>query len=169
MNVLLYRVDDRLIHGQVILGWGRRLSPRRILVVDDRIAGDAWERELLAAAAPPEIAAEFLTVGAAARALENGARGDETAARGGQEPAFVLMESPASALALAEAGFVIPDLNLGGLHRPGGLQVTPYLFLLPEDLAALRGLAVRGTRIYAQDLPDGKRVDARALRDGPGA
>jgi mannose/fructose/N-acetylgalactosamine-specific phosphotransferase system component IIB len=153
VNVLLYRVDDRLIHGQVVLGWGRRLGPSTIVVVDDRIAGDAWERELLASAAPCEMSAEFLTIAEAARSLADG---------GPDVPSFVLLETPAAALRLAEAGFVIPELNLGGLHREGGLQVTPFLFLLPSDLDALRKLSGRGTRIYAQDLPDGRRVEAAA-------
>lgn len=157
MNVLLFRVDDRLIHGQVVLGWGRRLRPDRILVVDDRIAGDAWERELISAAAPPDMPAEFLTVREAAGAL---ARSTEPGS------ALVLLESPRSALALAEAGFVVPALNLGGLHRHGGVQVTPYVFLLDEDVRALRGLVERGSEIYAQDVPDGRRVDAAAFLDG---
>jgi mannose/fructose/N-acetylgalactosamine-specific phosphotransferase system component IIB len=154
VKVLLYRVDDRLIHGQVVLGWGRRLTPDRLLIVDDRIAADKWERELLAAAAPPDVTAEFLTVSEAARLLRRADRDGSV---------FVLMESPNGAFRLAEEGFVIPELNLGGLHREGGFPVTPYLSLLPEDLAVLRGLAARGTAIYVQDVPDGKRIEAEAF------
>ncbi len=154
MRVLLYRVDDRLIHGQVVLGWGRRLGPERLLVVDDRIARDAWERELLAAAAPPETPVSFLTVAEASRALS----GDED-----PRSAFVLMESAGTALALADAGFLVPVLNLGGVHRQGGRPVTPYLYLAEEDLALLRRLAGRGVEIYAQDVPDGRRVDAASF------
>ncbi|MFN2433130.1 MAG: PTS system mannose/fructose/N-acetylgalactosamine-transporter subunit IIB [Gemmatimonadota bacterium] len=153
MKVLLFRVDDRLIHGQVILGWGRRFRPQRLIVVDDRIAGDPWERELLGSAAPPEVAAEFLSVGAAARALR---------ADGGPETAFVLLETPRSAVRLAEAGYVVPELNLGGLHREGGLRLTAYLFLSPDDVAAVRALHAAGTRVYAQDVPDARRL---ALED----
>jgi mannose/fructose/N-acetylgalactosamine-specific phosphotransferase system component IIB len=151
VRVLLYRVDDRLIHGQVVLGWGRRLGPERLLVVDDRIARDGWERELLEAAAPPETPVSFLTVAEASRALS----ADED-----PRSAFVLLESAATAVALAEAGFLVPVLNLGGVHDPGGRSVTPYLYLAEEDLDALRRLAARGVEIYAQDVPDGRRVDA---------
>ncbi len=155
MSVLLYRVDDRLIHGQVVLGWGRRLSPRRILVVDDRIAADAWERELLGTAIPAGVTADFLSSAEAARSL---AAGTFSA-----EPTFVLLESPAAALRLTAAGWIIPSLNLGGVHREGGVQVTPYLFLLPEDLGILRELAAQGTEIYAQDLPDARRIPAASF------
>jgi mannose/fructose/N-acetylgalactosamine-specific phosphotransferase system component IIB len=152
--VLLYRVDDRLIHGQVVLGWGRRLGPERLLVVDDRIARDAWERELLAAAAPPETPVTFLTVAEAARALAR----DEDA-----RSVFVLLESAGTAVALAEAGFLVPVLNLGGVHHPEGRSVTPYLYLDDDDLTALRRLARKGVEIYAQDVPDGRRVDATSF------
>jgi mannose/fructose/N-acetylgalactosamine-specific phosphotransferase system component IIB len=154
VRVLLYRVDDRLIHGQVVLGWGRRLGPERLLVVDDRIAGDAWERQLLAAAAPPETPVSFLTVAEAARALA----GDDD-----PRSVFVLMESAGTALALADAGFLVPVLNLGGVHRQGGRSLTPYLYLSEDDLALLRRLAGRGVEIYAQDVPDGRRVDAASI------
>jgi mannose/fructose/N-acetylgalactosamine-specific phosphotransferase system component IIB len=157
VRVLLYRVDDRLIHGQVVLGWGRRLGPEGLLVVDDRIAGDAWERDLLGAAAPPETPASFLAVPEAVRALSSG---DDPRA------VFVLMESARTAVALAEAGFLVPVLNLGGVHRQGGRPVTPYLFLVEEELTALRQLVRRGVEIYAQDVPDGRRVDADSFLDG---
>jgi mannose/fructose/N-acetylgalactosamine-specific phosphotransferase system component IIB len=148
VRVLLYRVDDRLIHGQVVLAWGRRLQPDRIVVVDDRIACDSWERELLAAAAAPEAPAAFLSVREAAGLAESREAGS----------AIVLMESPRCALRLADAGLAIPELNLGGLHREGGIQVTSYLFLAPDDFRDLRELASRGTKIYAQDVPEGRRV-----------
>jgi mannose/fructose/N-acetylgalactosamine-specific phosphotransferase system component IIB len=171
VKVALFRVDDRLIHGQVVIGWSRRLLPSRIVVVDDRIAADPWERDLLASAAPPETPAEFLTVGEAARAMRPdpsparaGTRGDGAGASGGGGAgAVVLFDTPAVALQLADAGFTVPELNVGGLHREGGREVTPYLFVLPADEAALRELARRGTRLYAQDVPDGRRVEAAAL------
>ena len=52
MSWLLHRVDDRLIHGQVVVAWGQRLRPVRIWVADDASAADEWERELLATVAP---------------------------------------------------------------------------------------------------------------------
>ena len=52
MSWALHRVDDRLIHGHVVIAWGHRLNPRRIWVVDDASAANEWERELLSTAAP---------------------------------------------------------------------------------------------------------------------
>ena len=52
MSWVLHRIDDRLIHGQVVVAWGQRLNPQRIWVVDDASASGAWERELLSSSAP---------------------------------------------------------------------------------------------------------------------
>ena len=46
MPILLRRVDERLIHGQVVIGWGRTLDPTHYLVVDDALADSDWEQEL---------------------------------------------------------------------------------------------------------------------------
>ena len=74
MSWILHRVDDRLIHGQVVIAYGERLHPQRIWVVDDPAAGSSWERSLLLAAAPGvdvrvvrdlAVALELVTAGAA--------------------------------------------------------------------------------------------------------
>ena len=52
MSFALHRIDDRLIHGQVLVAWGSRLDPRRMWVVDDGVAANAWEKALFADAAP---------------------------------------------------------------------------------------------------------------------
>jgi hypothetical protein len=52
MSWALHRIDDRLIHGQVLVAWGARLDPARIWVVDDGVAASPWERDLFQEAAP---------------------------------------------------------------------------------------------------------------------
>ena len=46
MSWLLHRIDDRLIHGQVLVAWGQRMDPARMWVVDDAVAASEWERQL---------------------------------------------------------------------------------------------------------------------------
>ena len=46
MPIVLFRVDERLIHGQVVVGWGSKLRPDRFLVVDAALATSEWEQEL---------------------------------------------------------------------------------------------------------------------------
>src|SRR5262249_30784164 len=75
MSWVLHRIDDRLIHGQVVIAWGQHLRPRRIWIVDDAAAGNPWERDLLSEAAPG-IEVRVLTVEEAA--LEHGRESEAT-------------------------------------------------------------------------------------------
>jgi mannose/fructose/N-acetylgalactosamine-specific phosphotransferase system component IIB len=155
MSFLLHRVDDRLIHGQVVVAWGARLSPQRIWVVDDAAAANAWEKELLATASPG-VDVRVLTVSEAA--AEYAA---ETTAAGG---AFLLVRDLATALALVEAGAAIPSWNLGGLHYgPGKSKVNEYIYLDAEDRVRARALIARGVSLDVQDVPASRPQALAAL------
>jgi mannose/fructose/N-acetylgalactosamine-specific phosphotransferase system component IIB len=62
----LFRIDDRLIHGQVVVGWGQPLDLTFIVLVDDEVATSEWEQELYRMGVPPEMEVHFHTVEAAA-------------------------------------------------------------------------------------------------------
>ena len=155
MSWILHRVDDRLIHGQVLVAWGMRLRPDRIVVADDASAANDWERELLESAAP-DSAVRVVTVAEAASG-----HAAESSAAGG---AFLLVRGLAAALALVEAGAVIPAFNLGGIHyAPGRTKVNEYLYLDAADRAAARALLARGVSLQAQDVPASRAQPLREL------
>ncbi|HTO90976.1 MAG TPA: PTS sugar transporter subunit IIB [Candidatus Sulfotelmatobacter sp.] len=155
MSWILHRVDDRLIHGQVLIAWGQRLNPRRIVVADDASAADSWERELLQSAAPDsEVSVWTIAQAAAGYAAEAAAPGT----------AFLLVRNLQSALALVEAGAAIPSFTLGGLHyAPGKIKVNEYLYLDERDRAAARSLLARGVALLAQDVPASRPLPLREL------
>ena len=156
MSWLLVRVDDRLIHGQVVVAWGERMRPRRIWVVDDAAAADSWEKELLASAAPGIVVRVATVTEAAAHFAE------EAAAEGG---AFLLMRNLATAVALLEAGAELRTVNLGGLHyAPGKSKVNEYIYLDANDRAHARLLVGRGLVLEVQDVP-ASRAQALAALD----
>ena len=145
MSWLLQRVDDRLIHGQVLVAWAQHLHPERIWVVDDAAAGNAWEKDLMSSAAPG-VEVRIVTVAAMAAAWAQ-----EEAAPGG---AFLLVRDLETALALVEAGATIARLNLGGLHHaPGKSKVNEYIYLDDADRALARALTARGVTLEVQDVP----------------
>ena len=157
MTVALVRVDDRLVHGQVVVGWGRPLRAAFIVVIDDALAASDWEQELYRLGAPPDLALEFTTVTAAA------------ARRAGWEsdprPGIVLLGEIGTATALASAGVRFPRLNLGGIHhRPGRTERLPYVFLTDDELAALRALEAAGIQVSAQDVPATRAVPLAELQ-----
>ena len=77
MSVALARIDDRMIHGQVTVGWGQQLQPDTILLANNVIAADPWQQRVYAASVPPDIAVAILPVAeAAARLTEAEAVGE---------------------------------------------------------------------------------------------
>ena len=155
MSWILHRVDDRLIHGQVVVAWGMRLHPARIVVADDASAANEWERELLEAASPDfEIRVVSVADAAAGYAAESAAAGG----------AFLLLRDLATALALVEAGAAIPSFNLGGIHyAPGRTKVNEHLYLGPADRAAAGALLARGIGLEAQEVPASRPQGLRDL------
>ena len=155
MSWILHRVDDRLIHGQVVIAYGARLQPKRIWVADDAAAASTWERSLLLSAAPGiEVRVVTVAEAAAAYAAETGESGG----------AFLLVRDLAAALALVEAGAPVPSLTLGGLHyAPGKSKVNEYIYLDDLDLLAARALLERGVRLEVQDVPATRVQSLRAL------
>jgi mannose/fructose/N-acetylgalactosamine-specific phosphotransferase system component IIB len=153
---VLQRVDDRLIHGQVVIAWGHLYHPRRIWVVDDAAAANAWERDLLASAAPG-IEVRVLTVADAAV--------DYDAESGAQGGTFLLVRDLRTALALVEAGAHVATFNLGGLHyAPGKEKINEYIYLDAEDRRAARALLGHGVALEVQDVP-ASRAQALSVLD----
>ena len=145
MSWLLHRVDDRLIHGQVVLAWGESMNPKRIWIADDACASNDWERDLLSSSAPDHDV-RVVTVEEAARC-----HGDEDLAPGG---AFLLLRNLQTAVRLVQAGAVVRSLNVGGLHyAPGKTRVNEYVYLNDDDRNAARDLLNRGIQLDVQDVP----------------
>jgi len=69
MSLALYRIDDRLIHGQVVVGWGQPLDVAFIVLVDDEVSSSDWEQDLYRMGVPPEIEVVFASVEQAAAQL----------------------------------------------------------------------------------------------------
>jgi len=157
MSWLLHRIDDRLIHGQVLVAWGQRMDPARMLVVDDAVAASGWERQLFLEAAPG-IDVRVMTVAEAAVAWAQ-----EAAAPGG---AFLLVRDLATAARLVAAGARPAVFNVGGLHyAPGKVKINEYVYLDDADRAAARALRDAGVALEVQDVP-ASRAQPLAELDG---
>ena len=160
MPIVLLRVDERLIHGQVVVGWGEHIHMDRIAVVDDEISASPWEQELYCLGVPPSVDAQFATVQEAREQLP----------RWREDPRrmTVLLRDCQSLERLAAGGALHGmEVNLGGLHSaPGRERVLPYLFLSPSDREALQHVADEGVTITARDLPASRPVPLANLIAG---
>jgi D-glucosaminate PTS system EIIB component len=145
MSWVLHRIDDRLIHGQVLVAWGARLDPARIWVVDDGVAASEWERDLFRDVAPGvDVRVATVAEGATAYAAETEARG----------AAFLIVRDLGTARRLVEAGVRVREWNVGGLHyAPGKDKVNDYVYLDTADRADARALLLAGVGLVVQDVP----------------
>lgn len=149
MPVVLARVDDRLIHGQVTVGWSERLRPDRIILASNAIAADPWQARVYASSVPPSIAVSVVSLSRAAAAL----RSPEAPA----ERVIVLTGTPADMSDLAHLGAPLPGVNLGGMHfGPGKIEMLPFVFVDRLDLEAMRRLLAAGLALSAQQVPGGR-------------
>lgn len=155
MTLVLNRIDDRLIHGQVVVGWGQPLDVRFIVLVDDTVAASEWEQELYRMGVPPEMEVRFHSAADAASYLD----GYRTEPRAG----ILLTGDIATMRRLVdEAG--VRDVNVGGIHhRAGRIQHLRYVFLAPAEQAELREIAAHGAVVTAQDVPAARAVPLEEL------
>ncbi|MCB9462550.1 MAG: PTS sugar transporter subunit IIB [Candidatus Eisenbacteria bacterium] len=152
---LLFRVDDRLLHGQVTLGWGLRLGPKRYLIADDALAGDPITRRLYEAMTPEGSSTEVTS-------LVSLALGDDPAAS--VRRTILLVRDLAGAAHLLRAGVPGP-LNLGGIHaHPGAVEILPFLHLDPDELRLALELIEEGYELEARELPEAESIGGEALR-----
>ena len=161
MPIELYRIDDRLIHGQVVVGWGQPLDLGFIVLVDDEVAASEWEQELYRMGVPPQMDVFFDSVEDAARRHRDYA----SDARAG----ILLTGDIDTMRRFAEQVGGLKRENVGGIHhRTGRRQKMRYVFLDPAEEQALRAFAARGVEITAQDVPAAQPVPLADLLNGRG-
>jgi PTS system mannose-specific IIB component/fructoselysine and glucoselysine-specific PTS system IIB component len=151
MTLALYRIDDRLIHGQVVVGWGQPLNVSFIVLVDDEVRSSDWEQDLYRMGVPPNIEVRFASVDEAARELAVW----EADPRVG----ILLVGDIDTAVALAERAPQVRRFNVGGVHhRTGRTERLRFVYLTDDEARKLRALVARGVDVTAQDVPTARAV-----------
>lgn len=151
MPVALYRIDDRLIHGQVVVGWGQPLNIGFIVLVDDNVATCDWEQDLYRMGVPPEMEIMFADVAEAVRRHSSFAADPR---RG------IIVTPDIDTMQRFVAGVgSIREVNVGGIHhRAGREQKMRYVFLAPNEERQLRSMVDTGVKVTAQDVPTARPV-----------
>jgi D-glucosaminate PTS system EIIB component len=152
----LVRLDDRLVHGQVVVGWGQALAASLVILVDDRVRDSDWERELFRMGMPSDMDLEFASVAEAIAGVPEWVRSSRKT--------LVLTGNVDSLVRLVEGAPAIRHVNLGGLHQQAERrQRLRYLYLSEQEAAQLRQLAERGVEVVAQDVPTAKPIPLREI------
>jgi len=156
MSTVFYRLDERLVHGQVVAGWANALGLDGIILANDKVANNPWERELYLACFPPEVKGLILTVQETARSLLDGTLK--------KQKIMLVVNSPADILKMKDTGVKIEELNVGGMYqKPGSIQILPYLYLSLQEIADLKKLIDRNVKCVCLDVPLGEKKDLREL------
>ena len=141
------RIDDRLIHGQVIVGWLPYLQSQFLVVASEKIAGDPMRQEMMGLSVPSEVTLLF------------GKPSDMGATTSFNEETLVLVASPKEAQQCLQSGLVPERLIVGGLHaRAGREEVREALHLDADDRAALKSIIDSGVIPEFQPTPQNEPI-----------
>jgi|AGTN01.1.fsa_nt_gi Phosphotransferase system, mannose/fructose/N-acetylgalactosamine-specific component IIB len=156
MPIVLVRIDDRLVHGQVVEGWLKTIHVSHIVVVSDEVAKDKMQQTLLGMAVPSSIKVTNLSVEDAAKQLK--ARQFE------KERIMLLLSRPRDVLRLVEQGVALTSVNVGGMHYSlGKRQLLRNLSVDPGDISDLQAISRFGIELEGRVLPADERVDIIAV------
>lgn len=150
------RIDDRLIHGQIVAAWLSVLGSSTIVVADDKAAGDDLQKMLLEMACPPGIALKILTVAEAAAWL-NGPEANPA-------KTLVVLRNVVSALALVESGVSVEEINVGNVSSSAGkTKYSKSVWLDEADIANFARLKEKGVYLEVRVVPNEKATELFAL------
>lgn len=151
MSVNFYRIDDRLVHGQVMTGWTKIYNTGRIFVVDDGCAADPFTCKVMRMSVPKGYEVKIFGLEDAVNAILDDPPDKKT---------LVLTKTPETMLGLIERGISMAELNVGGMgYLPGRRVVLRNIQLTPQELETLHKIAAHKVRVYFQIVPDGKALE----------
>lgn len=150
-NILLTRIDNRLVHGQVGVTWTKTLGANLILVADDIVAEDPMQQSLMEVTAKSSGASiRFFTIDYTAEIIGNAAP---------EQKIFIVCRTPESVRKLVEKGVPIQDVNVGNMHYSEGKKpITKKVYVNDKDMEDLKFLSNSGINVYCQDVP-GDSID----------
>ncbi len=144
MSVVLARVDERLVHGQIITSWSKHLRASNIYIVDDEIARDVFMKEVLTLSAPKGLKFSILTVEEAVEKLNQEKNSDKSRI-------MILFKSIKTALILVESGYALSELNLGNIgSSPSRKKISKNISMDEEEVEVAKKLIDLGVDVYLQ-------------------
>lgn len=151
MNLQLFRIDDRLIHGQVVIGWANYFNSKNIILCDDSVCENDWEKELYLSIVPKHIRPFILTRREFSDMSKNGSIDFKRT--------IVVVASPFVLEDLLKLDIEPDAVNVGGIHfKEGRHKYLSYLYLNDEEISTFKRCMEHGIEFVCQDMPDSKKV-----------
>lgn len=152
MPVIHVRMDNRLIHGQILVSWNSAFKIEHIIVTNDNVAKDPLQVTLLKAVAPLTSKVSVLSIQDCV-AYCNSPEAEK-------ENIFIIAKFPEDGLALVENGLKMPTLNLGNqAFVRNSKKISNTVFLTESGVKALKKLHESGIRITCRMMPSDGDTD----------
>jgi mannose/fructose/sorbose-specific phosphotransferase system IIB component len=152
MPIVLVRIDDRLVHGQIVQGWLKNIAVDKIVVASDIAASDGLQQMLMAMAVPANVSLEVKTVDETIKAIASG--------QYAKPKTMILFSSPADVLKMIENGADFKSVNVGGMHFVNGKrQILRNMSVDDADIENLYEIYVRGIELENRVLPLDERTN----------
>lgn len=149
--IILLRVDHRLLHGQVALSWVKNLGADCILIANDDAANDEFKKTIMRLAQPQDIKMVIKTIADSIVSIKEGSTD--------RYKLFIVVGSVGDAKKLADGCPGITQINLGGTtSRPGSVNVSKAVYLLPTEIEQLKELIARGVEVENRMLPKDRKI-----------
>ncbi len=154
-NIVLTRIDNRLIHGQVATQWTSTVGANLLLVANDAVATDAMRQGLMKMACPAQAQTRFFSLEKTCAIIGKASPSQHIA---------IICETPQDVLKLVEGGVPIKSVNIGNMHMSEGKrQVATSVAVDDADVAAFRRLQELGVELYIQRTPSIAKEDINKL------
>ncbi|HFI8999154.1 PTS galactosamine transporter subunit IIB [Escherichia coli] len=145
-NILLTRIDNRLVHGQVGVTWTSTIGANLLVVVDDVVANDDIQQKLMGITAETYgFDIRFFTIEKTINVIGKAAP---------HQKIFLICRTPQTVRKLVEGGIDLKDVNVGNMHfSEGKKQISSKVYVDDQDLTDLRFIKQRGVNVFIQDVP----------------
>ncbi|MBU2530629.1 MAG: PTS sugar transporter subunit IIB [Elusimicrobia bacterium] len=153
MSISLVRVDDRLIHGQVVESWIPTLDITEVVVVSDEIVEDETRKAIMRFATPEDTDLTIMSVQEAIKYLPKVKKSENNV--------MVLLPGLKEIIQLLDGGLKVDELNIGGMHYSAekNQSIGRAIFLSQEDCAYFKDIFSRGIKIEGRGVPSDSPVD----------
>lgn len=153
MTIKVVRIDDRLIHGQIVQGWLKVVQIDKILVVSDEVAKDEMQKILLSMAIPSSTTLVIKNIKDASYDISNDVYEKDNL--------MILFSNPQDIVKMLDNGIKFNSINIGGMHFVHGKkQLLPNLSVDRNDIEAFLKLIKSGIELETRALPQDERHNA---------
>lgn len=145
-NILLTRIDNRLVHGQVGVTWTKTIGANLLVVANDAVSEDRLQQQLMAVTAKSSgVGIRFFSIQKTIAVINRAAPNQKI---------FLVCKTPQDVRRIVEGGIQLKDVNVGNMHfSDGKRQLSKKVYVDDADMEDLHYLASKGLNVFIQDVP----------------